>query len=85
MSGVTSLAIGGAVWSLRIAHFDSIALLRQMPQLRRLWLEAVIVDDLDYSPVLELPSLENVWVRRARGMRAAFEDLVASTPWDARD
>ena len=85
MSGITSLAIAGAVWSLRIAHVDSIAFLRQMPQLRRLWLEAVIVDDLDYSPVLELPSLQNVWVMKARGMRPAFEDLVASTPWDARD
>lgn len=32
MSGVTSLAIAAAVWSLPIAHVDSIAFLREMPQ-----------------------------------------------------
>jgi len=85
MPGVTSLAIAGAVWSLRIAHVDSISFLRAMPQLRRLRLEAVIVDDLDYSPVLGLPSLQNLWLMKARGMHPAYEDLVASTPWDARD
>jgi hypothetical protein len=38
-SCVTSLVIAGAVWSLRIAHVDSIAFLREMPQLRRFRLE----------------------------------------------
>ena len=85
MSGITSLAIAGAVWSLRIAHVDSISFLLDMPQLRRLRLEAVIVDDLDYSPILELPSLRSLWVMKARGMRPAFDDLVALTPWDAHD
>ena len=85
MSGVTSLAIAGAIWSLRIAHVDSLSFLREMPQLRWLRLHAVIVDDLDYSPILELPSLQSLWVMKARGMRPAFDDLVASTPWDAPD
>jgi hypothetical protein len=85
MSGVTSLTIAGAVWSLRIAHVDSISFLRDMPQLRRLRLEAVIVDDLDYSPILELPDLQSLWVMKARGMHPAFDDLVASTHWVGRD
>ena len=82
MSGVTSLAIAGAEGSMRIAHVDSISFLREMPQLRRLRLYGVIVDDLDYSPILALPSLQSLWVNKARGMRPAFDDLVASTPWD---
>jgi hypothetical protein len=83
VSGVTSLAIAGAVWSLRIAHVDSISFLLEMPQLRRFRLEAVIVDDLDYSPILELPGLRSLWVMKASCMRPAFDDLVASTPRDA--
>jgi hypothetical protein len=59
--------------------------LLEMPQLRRLRLEAVIVEDLDYSPILKLPSMRSLWVMKTRGMRPAFDDLVASTPWDAYD
>lgn len=82
MPGVVRLELGGDWMSHRIAHVDSIAFLRQMPQLRRFLLHTLIVDDLDYSPVLALPILEAVRVMKARGMRPRHEDLVASTPWE---
>ena len=54
-----------------------------MPQLRNLRLDTLVVDDLDYTPILDLPNLQSLMVMKARGMRPRFEDLVASTPWDA--
>jgi hypothetical protein len=52
-----------------------------MPQLQRLLLHTMIVDDLDYSPVLALPALDEVWVMQAHGMRPSYEELTALTPW----
>jgi hypothetical protein len=81
MRSVTSLDVGGDWMSIRIAHVDSISFLRLMPQLRRLLLHTMIVDDLDYSPVLALPALDEVRVMQARGMRPSYEELTALTPW----
>ena len=81
MRGVRDLELGGDWKSPRIAHVRSVAFLRQMPQLRRLILHTIIVDDLDYSPILQLPNLQAVRVMKARGMRPAHEALIASTPW----
>lgn len=81
MGGVTSLDVGGAWMSLRIAHVDSIAFLRNMPQLRRLLLHTIIVDDLDYTPILAIPALRAVRVMAARGMRPTYEELRAALPW----
>ena len=83
MEAVTALDLGGDWMSPRIAHIDSIAFLRQMPQLRSLLLHTVIVDDLDYGPILELPNLEAVRVMKTRGMRPTHEKLVLLTPWKA--
>jgi hypothetical protein len=83
MHGVTSLEVCGDIWSPRVAHVDSISFLRQMPQLRRLRLDTLVVDDLDYSPILELPNLQSLRVWKARGMRPKFDGLAASTAWDA--
>lgn len=83
MQTVTNLEVAGDIWSMRIAHVDSLAFLRQMPQLRRLRLDTLVADDLDYSPILELPNLQSLVVTKARGMHPKFEELVASTPWDA--
>ena len=83
MSGVTDLELGGDWMSPRIAHVDTISFLRRMPQLRHLLLHTVIVDDLDYTPILDLPNLEGVRVMKARGMRPTREELVAATPWEA--
>lgn len=81
MASVTSLEVGGAWMSLRNAHVDSISFLRGMPQLRRLLLHTLIVDDLDYSPILDLPALDEVRVMRIRGMRPSYDELKAATPW----
>jgi hypothetical protein len=78
---ITALELGGDWMSRRIAHVDSIAFMRQMPQLRSLLLHTIIVDDLDYSPILDLPHLEAVRVMKARGMRPTFEQLTASASW----
>jgi hypothetical protein len=83
MRSLTRLELGGDWMSPRIAHIDSIAFLRQMPQLRRLVLHSLIVDDLDYSPLLDLPNLEMVRVMKARGMRPTIEQLQSSLPWNA--
>jgi hypothetical protein len=78
---ITALDLGGDWMSPRIAHVDSIAFLRQMPQLRTLLLHTMIVDDLDYSPILELPNLEAVGVMKTRGMRPAYEQLATLESW----
>ena len=51
-----------------------------MPQLRDLVLHSMIVDSLDYAPLLQLPHLENLRVMKARGMRPRWEELVESFP-----
>lgn len=83
MTAVTSLDIGGDWMSDRLAHVDSIRFLREMPQLQRLLLHTVIGDDLDYSPILELPALREVRVMKARGMQPPYEQLTASPAWSA--
>jgi hypothetical protein len=51
-----------------------------MPQLRDLVLHSMIVDSLDYAPLLHLPQLKTLRVMKARGMRPRWEELVASIP-----
>ncbi len=81
MGRVTSLDLGGDWMSSRIAQVESISFLRKMPQLRRLLLHTIIVDDLDYTPILAVPALEAVRVMAARGMRPSYEELKAAVPW----
>jgi hypothetical protein len=81
MTTVTSLSVGGNWMSPRIAHVDSIAFIRGMPQLRSVVLHTLIVDDHDYSPLLALPNLESVGFMKTRGMRPSFEVLKANLPW----
>ncbi len=81
MRSVVSLDVGGDWMSLRIAHVDSLSFLREMPQLQRLLLHTMIVDDLDYSPILDLPALRQVRVMRARGMQPPYEELTALRSW----
>jgi len=78
---ITALELGGDWKGLRTAHVDSIAFLRQMPRLKSLLLHTIIVDDLDYSPILDLPNLEAVRVMKARGMAPPYEQLAALTSW----
>jgi len=78
---LTALELGGNWMTPRIAHVDSIRFLRHLTQLEELLLHTIIVDDLDYTPVLALPRLKSVRVMNARGMTPTFEQLEAALPW----
>jgi hypothetical protein len=80
LTAVTDLEVGGDWRSPRIAHVDSIAFQDDMPQLRELVLHSMIVDSLDYAPLLHLPQLKTLRVMKARGMTPKWEELVASIP-----
>jgi hypothetical protein len=80
LTSVTDLEVGGDWRSPRIAHVDSIAFLADMPQLRDLVLHSMIVDSLDYAPLLHLPQLKTLRVMKARGMTPKWEELVESIP-----
>jgi hypothetical protein len=80
-SALDSLELGGDWMSPRIAHVDSVAVLRKMPQLKRLALRTMAVDDHDYSPVLTLPRIEEVQIMKVRGMRPTFEEIKAMKSW----
>jgi hypothetical protein len=43
--------------------------------------DAIIVDDLDYTPLLALPRLKSVRVMNAHGMTPTHEQLKAALPW----
>ena len=78
---LTALELGGNWMTPRIAHVDSIRFLRHLTQLEELLLHTIIVDDLDYTPLLALPRLKSVRVMNARGMTPTFEQLEAALPW----
>jgi hypothetical protein len=83
MRAVTDLELGGNWMTPRNVRLHSLAFLTQMPQLERLLLHTLIVDDLDYTPLLSLPNLKKVRVTAARGMTPPHEELGRRLPWDA--
>jgi hypothetical protein len=78
---LTHLELGGDWMSSRIAHLDSIGFMRNLTSLEDVLLHTIIVDDLDYSPLLALPRLKSVRVMRARGMTPPHEYLKSRLPW----
>jgi hypothetical protein len=80
LTNLRSLTIGGNWTSPRTAHVDSIAFLRQLNGLERLVLHTMVADDLDYSPLLDLPGLTEIRVASARGMRPTHDELCAAIP-----
>jgi hypothetical protein len=48
-----------------------------------LLLHTLIVDDLDYHPLLSLPNLRKVRVMATRRMTPSIEELIARLPWEA--
>jgi len=42
-----------------------------------------VVDDLDYSPLLDLPKLRSVRAMKVRGMRPEHDELRRRLPWKA--
>ncbi|HEY3612797.1 MAG TPA: hypothetical protein VGK92_03790 [Gaiellales bacterium] len=80
LTALRALWVGGDGFSPRVAHVDSIAFLRRLPQLEQLVLDTIIVDDKDYSPLLGLPGLSSAWVEPVRGMRPSHAELCAAIP-----
>lgn len=83
MRSVTDLELGGNWTTPKNVRIKSAAFLTQMPQLRRLLLHTLIVDDLDYHPLFSLPHLQRVRVMATRGMSPPMEELIERLPWDA--
>lgn len=77
-----SLELGGKWTTPRNGHLPSLGFLRSLTALRELLLHTVVVDDKDYTPVLDLQRLEKVRIMATRGMRPSIEDLIASLPWN---
>ncbi len=65
----------------RHADLDSIHFLKNLPQLESLLLHSVVVDDVDYTPLLSLPNLKSVCVMATRGMSPTHEHLKKRLPW----
>lgn len=80
LTKLRTLEVGGNWMSPRIVHVDSVAFLRSLPGLEHLVLHTMIVDDLDYSPVLSLGNLREARVMPARGMRPSHDELRAAIP-----
>ncbi len=83
MRSVTDLDLGGNWMTPRNVRITSAAFLAQMPQLESLVMHTLIVDDLDYRPLLSLPNLRRVRVMATRGMTPPVEELVKRLPWEA--
>ena len=83
MRAVTDLELGGNWITPKNVRITSAAFLAEMPQLQRLLLHTLIVDDLDYRPLLSLPNLQKVRVMETRGMTPSKEELVKRLPWEA--
>ena len=82
LSGMTRLELGGDWMAPRNGHLPSILFLRDLRNLQHLLLHTVIVDDKDYSPLMDLAKLQKVRVMAARGMSPSIEELKARLPWD---
>jgi hypothetical protein len=83
MSSVTDLEVGGNWMTPRNVRITSAGFLANIPQLRRLLMHTLIVDDLDYRPLLSLPNLQKVRVMATRGMTPPIEELMQRLPWEA--
>lgn len=81
LRGLRELEIGGNWTAPKNGHIATIGFLRELRGLEELLLHTVIVDDLDYSPLFDLPSLRGVRVMKTRGMRPDHDELRRRLPW----
>jgi hypothetical protein len=81
LSELRQLDLGGDWKAPRRAHIDSIGWLPELHRLEHLLIHTLIVDDLDYSPLLRIPNLKAVRVMAARGMRPPIDELERRLPW----
>jgi hypothetical protein len=80
LTQLRELELGGDWMTPRLVHVDSIGFLRSLPELERLVLHTMVVDDLDYSPLLGLERLIEARVVPARGMRPSHDELCMALP-----
>ena len=78
---LTDLELGGDWRANRNAHLPTLAFLRSLTNLTDLLVHTLVVDDRDYSPLLDLPRLERVRVMPVRGMTPSLEELRTTLPW----
>jgi hypothetical protein len=83
MRSVTDLELGGDWIAPKNVRITSVRFLREMTQIQRLLLHTLIVDDLNYHPLLALPKLRSVRVMATRGMVPSIEELIERLPWEA--
>lgn len=82
LTALARLELGGNWTAPRDGHLPSIGFLGDLRGLTDLLLHTVVVDDRDYSPLLDLPALEKVRVMEVRGMSPSIEELRAALPWN---
>ena len=82
LSMLRALELGGKWMTPRNGHISSIGFLAELPGLESILLHTLVVDDKDYSPLLELPRLKSVRVMKTRGMRPPVEELRRRLPWN---
>lgn len=81
LQGLRDLEIGGNWAAPKNGHIANVGFLRELRGLEELLLHTLIVDDLDYSPLFDLPSLRGVRVMKVRGMRPDHDELRRRLPW----
>jgi len=81
LSSLIDLELGGNWMTPRIGRIESVRFLRTLPRLEELLLHTLVVDDLDYSPLLDLPALRSVRVMKVRGMQPGHDELRRRLPW----
>lgn len=75
------LEVGGNWIAPRVASIGSIGFVRRLQNLESVLLHTIVVEDLDYTPLLDLPHLRSVRVMKARGMSPSHEELKSRLPW----
>ena len=81
LSRLRQLELGGDWMSSRIAHIDTISWLPQLQDLEHLLLHSLVVDDLDYTPLVQLENLVAVRVNEVTGMQPTYSELQSRLPW----
>lgn len=81
LTHLADLELGGKWAAKHNGHINSIDFISALEALTTLLLHTVVVDDLDYTPLLALPRLRSVRVMAVRGMRPTHEELKSRLPW----
>lgn len=82
LANIESLSVSDSMDGPRL-HADSIEFVNDLRSMKRLAFSP-IVDSRDYSPLLRLRNLEQVWVRKVNGMSPSMDELAQSIPSLAR-